>query len=294
MTNKGGLLMTENEMIQIQMEMQDKISLVDILPNDEIRTVTGIDLAYTNDQEKEYAVCYAVTLDRKSHQVIDSAQDFGVVEVPYISGLLAFREKDLILKTYEKLKQKGDILIFDGNGILHERKMGIATHVGILLDKPTIGVAKTYYHMHNLDLSIIGNKKFDTADITNDGFVYGKILRSRVDCKPVFISCGTNITLNTAIILIKEFVTDDSRIPLPTRLADIGTHKVRKDLLKNLNISYILDVPKINEREENCEWKAVNSLWKSFYQTKCGYNARHGQKELGLCPWCRKRIRIKN
>ena len=224
--------MNVTETVQIQLELQSKISLKDKIDINNIKSITGVDVAYFMINNKEYAVCYAVTLDRNTHEMLEYTQEYGVIEIPYTSGLLAFREKDLILGAWKKLKKKGNVIVFDGNGILHERKMGIATHVGTLLDMPTIGVAKTFYDIHGIDYPVVGNRKFDATDIEYKGFVYGKALRTRPDCKPVIISSGTNISLDTAVCLLKEFVTDDSRIPLPTRLADIGTHAARKTLLK--------------------------------------------------------------
>lgn len=224
--------MTEQEMIQQQISMQSKISLVDKIKLDDIKTVTGIDSAYLELNGKEYVVCCAVTLDRETKTVVSENREVGEVSIRYISGLLSFREEEITLKTLNNLRKVGDVIFFDGNGILHERKMGIATHAGILLDKPTIGVAKTYYKIFNIKDIEVGKELFSYKDIEVDGFVYGRVMRTRQGCKPVYISCGNHITLESATELVKEFTKEGSRIPLPTRYADINTHMERKSLLE--------------------------------------------------------------
>lgn len=226
--------MTETEMIKHQISMQDKIKLIDKIPLNEVKTVTGIDSAYFKFNGVEYGVCCAVTIDRETKEVIDTNSEKAEITVRYISGLLSFREEHITLKTLKNLKHIGDVIFFDGNGILHERKMGIATHAGILLDKPTIGVAKNYYKIHDLDLPDVGESKFNFKDLVYDEFTYGRVLRTREGCKPIYVSCGNNITLETATSLVKEFIDKDSRVPAPTRLADIATHELRKETLNLL------------------------------------------------------------
>lgn len=121
-----------------------------------------------------------------------------------------------------------DIYIFDGNGYLHPRHMGIATHVGILIDMPSIGIAKTYYKINNVDFPMPLNKKFAFNDIVFNSEVYGRVLRTQLNVKPIFISMSNKIHLETAMCIVENMVTKDSHIPLPIRLADIMTRKVRK------------------------------------------------------------------
>lgn len=226
--------MTEQEMINIQLEMQSKINLIDKISLDNVQYVTGVDSSYFTISDKEYACCCAVTIDRFTHEIVEKKHEIGEVTVPYISGLLSFREEDITIKILNKLKHRTDIIIFDGNGILHARKMGIATHVGILLDIMTIGVAKTFYHIGDIGIINVGNNIGDTADIIYDNFLYGKVLRTHKDWKPVYVSCGNNISIDSSIKLIKEFITNKSRVPLPTQLADIETHIERSNFINSL------------------------------------------------------------
>ena len=120
--------------------------------------------------------------------------------------------------------------MFDGNGYLHPRHMGIATHASFFLNRPTIGVAKNYYKIKDVEYSMPPNEKFAYTDIMVDGEIYGRVLRTMKDVRPIFLSVGNYIDLDSATKLVCELANNESHIPLPTRLADIETHKMRKEL----------------------------------------------------------------
>ncbi len=122
--------------------------------------------------------------------------------------------------------------MFDGNGYLHTRHMGIATHASFFLQKPTIGVAKSYLKIKNVDYEMPGELKGDYTDIIIDDEIYGRVLRTRDHVKPVFISSGNYISLETASKVSMSLVSKESRIPMPTRLADLETHRLRETLSK--------------------------------------------------------------
>lgn len=146
-----------------------------------------------------------------------------------MSGFLAFRELPLILKTAKLLETRPDIYIFDGNGYLHPRHMGIATHASFYLNKPTIGIAKTYLRADKkTDFTEPDKTAGSFTDIVINGEVYGRALRTRTNVKPVFVSVGNYISLDTACKIAMQFTEKDSRIPLPTRYADLETHIARK------------------------------------------------------------------
>lgn len=122
-----------------------------------------------------------------------------------------------------------DIYIFDGNGYLHPRHMGIATHASFYLNKPTIGIAKTYFRVDKkTGYTEPENEAESYTDIVIGDEVYGRALRTHKNLKPVFISVGNNISLDTACILALKLTDKDSHIPLPTRLADLETHIERE------------------------------------------------------------------
>lgn len=216
--------------IQLQTELRSKVIQKSERTADGFQTVAGIDLAYWNHGEDEYAVCCIVVLDQKTRQVTESRYSFGRVEVPYIPGCLAFRELPLILETVKKLTARPDLYFFDGNGYLHSRRMGIATHASFYLERPTIGVAKKYHKVNGVDFTMPANEKYAYTDILLDEEVCGRALRTHKDVKPVFVSVGNYIDLDTATELVCRFVNEESHIPLPTRLADLETHRRRREL----------------------------------------------------------------
>ncbi|RXM71375.1 endonuclease V [Clostridium tetani] len=121
-----------------------------------------------------------------------------------------------------------DIIIFDGNGYLHRNNMGIATHAGLFLNKPTMGIAKTYLKINKVDFSMPENEVGAYTDIIVNNNVYGRAVRTSKNVKPIFISCGNNIDLNSCYEITMKLLSEDSRIPIPTRLADLETHVLRQ------------------------------------------------------------------
>ena len=152
------------------------------------------------------------------------------VEMAYMPSFLAFREMPLFLKTNKLLKSKVDLYVFDGNGYLHPRHMGLATHAGIVLDKPSIGVAKTYYKIDNVSYIMPQDSEGAFTDIVINGDVYGRAVRTKKGVKPVFVSIGNKIDIDSATNIILNLVGLESHIPLPTRLADNLTHSERNKL----------------------------------------------------------------
>ncbi|WP_300660876.1 endonuclease V [uncultured Acetatifactor sp.] len=227
---KEGQIMhtAEKEYIKIQNKLQKKIEIQNNIDIHAIKRVAGIDLAYWNAENKEYAVCCIVVLENESKQVVESKHALGMIDVPYIPGCLAFRELPLILETIKKLDTLPDLFMFDGNGYLHPRHMGIATHASFYLNKPTIGVAKKYYKIEETDYIMPPNEKNAYTDIVIKGEVYGRVLRTQKNVRPVFISVGNFIDLHTATTIVCDYVNSESHIPMPTRLADMETHKIRR------------------------------------------------------------------
>lgn len=218
----------EEKYIEIQKQLYQQVNFKDTISLSSVHLVAGIDLAYWKIDEVEYAVCCIVVLDYETHSVIEEVEYVGKVEVPYISGCLAFREIPFVIEAYQKLKTNPDILFFDGNGYLHQRHMGLATHAGIVLEKPSIGIAKSYYSIENTKFLMPPNEKGAYTDIIVNGEVYGRTLRTQKDVNPIFLSIGNKIDLDTAMILTNALISKESRIPIPTRLADIMTHDRRK------------------------------------------------------------------
>lgn len=138
------------------------------------------------------------------------------LEFPYVPGLLAFREAPVLLKVCEKLETEPDVVIFDGQGIAHPRGMGIASHMGLFLRKPTIGCAKSRLVGEYREP---GRNVGDWTPLKLSDKVVGAVLRTRKDVKPVFVSPGHMIDLPSSIETIITCL-DRTRVPKPTREAD--------------------------------------------------------------------------
>ena len=227
-TNK----LLEKKFIDEQVKLQNDIDLKNVLHLYQVSIIAGVDLAYWSVDDNEFAACCIVVLDYKTREVIEKKYAVEKVEVPYIPGCLAFREIPVFMKAYEQLYNDIDVFFFDGNGYLHPRHMGLATHAGILINRPSIGVAKSYFKIDGVDFTMPANEQYSYTDIVIGNEVYGRVLRTHKDVKPIFLSIGNKIDLDTATQITNSLIANEGHIPLPTRLADIMTHEIRKKSLK--------------------------------------------------------------
>jgi len=220
----------QREFLAIQNELQNKLHCQDRFPIEQAQTVAGVDLAYWNRDDKEFAVCCIVVIDCHSHEILEKQHSYGEITIPYMPSFLAFRELPLVTETVGKLSISPDIYVFDGNGYLHPRHMGIASQASFSLNVPTIGVAKTYFRADGVtECPQVSETAGSTADIVIQGEVWGRVLRTHDNVKPVFVSVGNYISLDTATAFIMSLVSKESRIPIPTRIADLETHILRRE-----------------------------------------------------------------
>ena len=217
----------EKDLNIIQNDLKAKIDLKNRIQLEEIDLVAGVDIAYWSERGVDYGVCCILVLDYATKEIIEQVEYVDKIEFPYISGYLAFRELPIILETVRKLKSQPDVYMFDGNGYLHKRHMGIATHASFDLGKPTIGVAKSYFKIENVDFIMPENTIGAYTDIVIGDEIYGRTLRTREDVKPIFVSCGNWIDLDTATRVTMHFIKKDSRLPITTRYADLATYEAR-------------------------------------------------------------------
>jgi len=213
---------------QKQNDLYDDICLDNSVDIDKLRIVAGVDLAYWKKEDVEYACCCIVLIDYKTLDVVERKYLVDRIDVPYIAGCLAFREYDLVEKTINELEHSVDLYVFDGNGYMHPRHMGLATHAGILLKKSSIGIAKSFYKFAEVDYSDLNNEAFSYKDIVINNEIYGRAIRTHSNVRPIFLSIGNMIDIDTATKITKHLVTKESHIPVPTRYADIMTHEIRK------------------------------------------------------------------
>ncbi len=212
------------EAFSIQRVLRDRVSLENSVESPAL--VAGVDLAILKDQKK--LVCGIILFQFPELSVIDKV--YSVVEeaFPYIPGLLSFREGPAILEAYGKLEVKPDILILDGQGIAHPRGFGIACHVGVILNVPTIGVAKKKLYG---TFEEPGEEPGRYSPLfSKEGDTIGAVLRTKNKTKPVFVSPGHKIDLPTALDVVTKCARG-YRVPEPTRQADKYVAELKKDLL---------------------------------------------------------------
>ncbi|SHE33926.1 Endonuclease V [Seinonella peptonophila] len=214
------------EMKNKQRELQQKI---EIAPYHGTPTfVAGVDVAY----HQQMGIAVIIVMDFKSMQVVEQVWQIDQVTQEYIPGLLAFRELPLILTAWKKVTIEPEIVFFDGNGILHPNRVGIATHASFFLEKPTVGIAKTPFIGHYLEPD---PQRGSYTFIYEQDEMIGASLRTQPNVKPVYISVGNLIDLDSSIHLSMQLVGKTSRIPEITRQADILTRKIRREYLSHPN-----------------------------------------------------------
>lgn len=214
---------------QEQTELQQKINLEEIDIRN-IRLISGVDVAYFEIDNEEYGVCCINIFDINSFELVEKKSFISKVEFPYVPGFLAYRELPLIIGAYEKLDKKPDIFMLDGNGYLHENHMGIATMFSLTTDEKSIGVAKSFYNFADANVTV-GEELFSTTPIIINDEIYGYAMRTRTKCNPIFISPGSGLSFENCNELVKRCINKKSRIPIPTRAADIETHTERRKIL---------------------------------------------------------------
>jgi len=199
------------EAIQIQETLKDRIILKTTFSK--VRTIGGGDVAYSKDGNLLFGAI--VVLSFPDMEILDTATADGNVPFPYIPSLLSFREGPILTKTFQRLRLKPDMMIYDGQGIAHPRGMGLASHMGLWLDLPSIGCAKTpLLHKFISPDPSRGSSEW----IRREGKKVGAVLRTKDGVKPLFVSPGHQIDLSTSNKLILESCRG-FRIPEPLRKA---------------------------------------------------------------------------
>lgn len=205
---------TPKEAVQVQHRLRSRVRLADNFSR--IRTVAGIDISVGRGSKQ--GRCAVVVLSLPELEVVERRVIAAAVRFPYVPGLLAWREVPIFLQAYELLDTKPDLLFFDGQGYAHPRRFGLACCGGLVLDKPSIGCAKS---------RLIGEydpppmEAGSTSPLTDQGERIGDVVRTKAGVKPVFVSPGHHISFESAARITLE-CTRGHRIPEPTRLAHIA------------------------------------------------------------------------
>ena len=185
------------------------------------RTVAGVDCAFIDGGRRIIAV--AALCDAKSMEVIVTAAESQSCRFPYVPGLLSFREGPAVIAAVEKLPTKPDLLMCDGQGLAHPRGLGLASHVGLWLDMPTIGVAKSRLcGVHRTP----GPRRGARTQLRFNGGVVGAVVRTRAGVRPVYVSIGHRVTLDDAVRWTLR-CTRGLRLPEPVRQAHLHVTRMK-------------------------------------------------------------------
>lgn len=201
---------SREEAIEIQQRLRGKVSMGRIFS--QVSTVAGIDVGLKKRNVVRAAV---VVLSYPQLTPIDQSLAELAVSFPYIPGLLAFREAPVVLAALEKLETEPDLFIFDGQGLAHPRRMGIATHIGLIIDRPSIGSAKSRLcGTHRQPAPKAGS----WVHLYDGQAVIGAVVRTRTDVQPLYVSIGHKIDLESAIDYVLNCCRG-YRLPETTRYA---------------------------------------------------------------------------
>jgi deoxyribonuclease V len=208
---------------EAQLRLSKHIIFRDELPR-KVSLVAGVDVAYVSGT----SIGAVTVLDYDSLKIVESKTVLCETRFPYVPTLLSFREIPPTLLSIKKLQKQPDVFLADGQGFAHPFRCGFASHLGLVLGKPTIGVAKS-----RLFGEVEGNKvQEDVAFLRDKGQVIGAVVATKHDGKPVYVSVGHMISLQTAIKIVKH-CTRNNRIPEPT----LKAHELATSEKRKINIS---------------------------------------------------------
>ncbi|MBS7562891.1 deoxyribonuclease V [Mucilaginibacter sp. Bleaf8] len=214
--------LTAEQAIAYQNELRSQIKIQPLEKH--ISIIAGSDISFNKYSEIVYAGI--VLFKYPEMEIIGHATAVSQTTFPYISGLLAFREVPALLEAWNKLETKPDLLVLDGQGIAHRRRMGIASHFGVITNTPTIGSAKSRLFGRYEEPA---NEPFAASPMYDRQEVIGVALKSKRNCNPIFISPGHKVSLDQSVDIIKNCIKG-YRIPEPTRQAHILVNQVRVEL----------------------------------------------------------------
>jgi deoxyribonuclease V len=211
--------LTPNQAIAYQQELRKQIHIKPL--DKEIRVIGGADISFNKYSETVYAGI--ILFSYPELKIMGNATAICKTTFPYISGLLAFREVPALLQAWDKLTVKPDLMVLDGQGIAHERRLGIATHFGLLTNVPSIGSAKSRLTGKYQEPA---NELFAESPMYHQNEHIGVALRSKKNCNPIYISPGHNINIQQSVDVIKNCIRG-YRIPEPTRQAHLLVNQIR-------------------------------------------------------------------
>ena len=214
--------LSPNEAVELQKKLSGKVLIQN--PPPLIRQVAGADITTYRDSNKAHAGI--IVMNFPELEIIESVNAEVLLTYPYIPGLLSFRESPALLAAFAKLKNKPDLIMIDGQGLSHPRRFGLACHIGLLLNRPTIGCAKSRLTGSHDEPGPDQGKTADLLD--HHGHLIGSVVRTKNRVSPLYISVGYMITLESAIHYTLACCRG-YRIPEPTRQAHLYVGRLRRE-----------------------------------------------------------------
>lgn len=206
--------------VQIQEELRSRVVLANGFG--ELARIGGADVAFSRKRGKVYAAL--VVFDYVTLSLLEVAYGEGEARFPYIPGLLTFREGPVVMEAFGRLRKRPDLILFDGQGIAHPRRLGLATHMGLLLNTPTVGCAKSPLRVR---FEPPGSQRGSFSKMMDGNEQVGVALRTRDGVRPVYISPGHLVDLPTSVQVVLA-CGRGYRLPEPTRIAHIMVSQLRR------------------------------------------------------------------
>lgn len=210
---------TEADAVALQTALAGRVETTP--PLGQFELIAGCDIAYHLTEPRLFAA--VVVLRAADMSVVEEVTVTREVNFPYVPGLLSFREIPALLTAFANLRTAPDVAMLDGQGIAHPRRFGLACHLGLWLDRPCVGCAKSWLIGDHTEL---GPGAGDTAPLTIDNVEVGGVVRSAAGAKPVYVSPGHKIDVASATRVVRA-VLSGYRHPAPTRAAHMAANQTR-------------------------------------------------------------------
>lgn len=203
--------MSPKAAIRLQQRLAERVRVEPLRKR--VRLVAGVDVAFSPDGQR--CLAGVVVFDLEQAAVIEERIAWRAVRFPYVPGLLSFREAPATLAAIRKLRCEPDVFLFDAQGMAHPRRLGLASHVGLLIDRPAVGCAKSLLCGEFEPPAHMAGR---SSPLIHRGEIVGAALRTRDGINPVFVSVGYRVTLADSMAVVMQCVTR-YRLPEPSRLA---------------------------------------------------------------------------
>lgn len=214
---------------RIQDELRQQVSLEDGIALSEIRTVAGVDNGYAGRGAKTTAYATVVVFSFPELEQIEVQTAAVPIDFAYVPGLLSFREGPAIVEAFRLVETELDVVLFDAQGIAHPRRLGAASHLGLIIDRPSIGCAKSRLTGRYEEP---GEEFGARSPLTAGGEEVGAVLRTRPGKSPLFVSPGHRMTVDTSVEITLRCCRNHRFMPEPTRIADKLVREAKREAVQ--------------------------------------------------------------